>query len=88
MATRAFKSISPQELEEAIAAAITAITHTETNVSIGQWKEVSSGADGFIGRERYEFQLSLIAGKHYGESRVPPGMEGKVELNAEGEIEI
>jgi hypothetical protein len=83
MATRPFKSISPQELEAAIAAAVTAITNTETTVSIGQWKEVSNGPDGFTGREKYEFQLSLTAGKSFGDSRIPAGMDDKLPADAD-----
>ena len=61
MTSRPFKSISPAELEEAIASAISAITGTQTEVSIGQWREASDGTDGFIGQERFELQLSLTA---------------------------
>lgn len=63
MSVRAFKSLSPQELEAAIASAVSALTGTAAEVTIGQWKEVSFGSDGFIGQERYELQLALIAGK-------------------------
>jgi hypothetical protein len=63
MTTKSFKSISPEELEAAIASAISAITNTKTEVSIGQWKETSNGADGFIGQERFEVQLSFVSEK-------------------------
>jgi hypothetical protein len=75
MTTRAFKSISPQELEAAIASAISVITGTATAVSIGQWKKSDELADRFSSSESYQVQLSITAGKSYGESRVPPGVK-------------
>lgn len=61
MSTRAFKSISPQELEAAIASAVSALTNTPTEVSIGQWKDVTGV--GLSRQQRFEFQLSLSATK-------------------------
>lgn len=66
MTTRAFKSISPQDLEAAIASAVSAITNTEAKVSITGWKEADFEPIAMSGKEKYELQLSLTVGKSYG----------------------
>jgi hypothetical protein len=73
METRAFKSISPQELEAAIASAISAITNTPTQVSIEQWKEADFEPIALIGKDKYELQLSLTVGKSYARDRIARG---------------
>lgn len=66
MTTRAFKSISPEELEAAIASAISSITNTETKVSISGWSEVNFDPQTHIaGKEKYDLQLSIAVGTSY-----------------------
>lgn len=87
MSTRPFKSISPQELEAAIASAISAITNTETKVSVSGWKEADFEPIALIGKDKYELQLSLTVGKSYGESSIPPGMKTAFDTTSDkGEI--
>lgn len=81
MTTRPFKSISAQELEAAIATAITTITGTETTVSVKQWRESDFEPIASIGRDKYELELSLTVGKSYGRSSVPPGLASDLGMN-------
>jgi hypothetical protein len=71
MTTRAFKSISPQELEAAIASAISAITNTPTEVSIGQWKEVTGLNNTLARQRRFELELSVTATKSDDDPTLP-----------------
>lgn len=80
MATRAFKSISAQELEQAIASAISAITNTETKVTLTSWKEADFEPMASLSGDRYNLQLSLTVGKSYGQTSVPPGVKEKLGL--------
>jgi hypothetical protein len=73
MATRAFKSISPQELEAVIASAVSAITNTETTVTIGHWKEADFEPLGMLGKDKFELQLTLTVGKSYAPDRTARG---------------
>jgi len=75
MSSQIFKSISPQQLEAAIASAISEITKTESKVELTGWREKPFEPMASFGSDRYELQLSLTVGKHYGESSVPPGIE-------------
>ena len=63
MSTRSFKSISPQELETAIASAVSALTNTPTKVSVSQWNDVTTGGQQLSRQQHFEFKLSLSATK-------------------------
>ncbi|QBE64271.1 hypothetical protein [Pseudoduganella lutea] len=75
MATRSFKSISPQELEAAIASAVASITGTDVKAAISGWRELGLDMSLFSGTDKFELQLSLTVGQSYGESRAPSGAQ-------------
>lgn len=75
MSSQIFKSISPQQLETAIASAISALTNTDTKVELSAWKDSISMPIASYTSDRYELQLSVTVGKHYGDSSVPAGVE-------------
>lgn len=75
MSSQIFKSISPQQLEAAIASAISALTNTNTEVEVSVWKDALSTPMASYTSNRYELQLSVTVAKHYGESSVPLGVE-------------
>jgi len=83
MTTRAFKSVSAQQLEEAIADAISAITGTDATVSVTDWRKAGIEPLASLGRDHYEIQFSLSVGKSYGESSMPPGVADKLGLGSE-----
>lgn len=87
MSTRSFKSISPQELETAIATAISALTGTSTKVLIAQWKDVTSGGQQLSRQQHFEFQLSLSATKSDDDPTLPENFLGSFGLGDEDQPE-
>jgi hypothetical protein len=69
MSSQIFKSISPQQLEAAIASAISALTTTDTKVELSGWHEKPFEPMASWGKDRYELQLSVTVGQHYGGRR-------------------
>ena len=68
MENHPFKAISMRQLEEAFAAAITAITNTETKVTVTTIKDVSDAMGGFVGYDSFSLDVSLTSQKAYPKS--------------------
>lgn len=63
-----FKTISMRQLEEAFAAAVTAITNTETEVTVSMIKDVTDVGGRFVGYDSFSLDVSLTSMKAIPES--------------------
>jgi len=61
--TKPLKTVSLEEIEKAIAGAISSLTHTEGSASIAEFREQEKLFG--EGKDRFELQLSLKVGVSY-----------------------
>lgn len=65
MDTQPFKSLSMQQLEEAFAAAVSALTNTKTKVMISMIKDVGDHFTPMSGKEEFALEIAVSVGVSY-----------------------
>lgn len=72
METNSFKSFSIEQLEQAIAAAITSLTNTEATVSIGMVKQLGDGWSQISSKQEFAIELTASVQQSYRTRPRPP----------------